>query len=162
MALIQCVECGKNISDTTDECIHCGMKINLTPDELIREHKSNKSNELNPSDLIHEFKHNYNSRTDYESNTTGMGVSNIVASSFKFILEVIFVILFIAGFIVIHNIHKLTPEEYRQDWKTFILVVLIYYCMLVLLFGATFLMINTADAIKGINKSLRNIANRLN
>lgn len=148
MALIQCIECGKNISDSTDECIHCGKKLD---DETY--------NEINPSDLIYEFRQNYNSRTDYESNTTGMGVSNIVASSFKFILEAIFVILFIAG---LFFIHILTPDEYREDSSTFILVIMIYYCVLVLLFGTTFLIINTADAIKGINKSLRNIANRLN
>jgi hypothetical protein len=155
MALISCKECGKNISDTTDECVHCGMKTNLTPDELIGEHKSNKSNELNPSDLIHEFKQNYNSRTDYESNTTGMGVSSIVASSFKTILEVIFIFLSLFGLLIIA---KFFPGS--NDTK--IMYIVLYYCALVLIFGFTFLIINTADAIKGINKSLRNIANRLN
>ena len=27
MALIQCKECGKMVSDTTDKCIHCGCEI---------------------------------------------------------------------------------------------------------------------------------------
>ena len=31
MALIQCIECKKEISDTRDECIHCGMKIKSPP-----------------------------------------------------------------------------------------------------------------------------------
>ena len=29
MALIQCPECGKNVSDTTNECIHCGAPLKL-------------------------------------------------------------------------------------------------------------------------------------
>lgn len=30
MALINCYECGKEISDTADNCIHCGAKIKKT------------------------------------------------------------------------------------------------------------------------------------
>ena len=30
MALIKCVECGKDISDTTEECIHCGAPTSIS------------------------------------------------------------------------------------------------------------------------------------
>ena len=32
MALIKCVECGKDISDTVKSCPHCGMKVKKVKD----------------------------------------------------------------------------------------------------------------------------------
>lgn len=45
MALIKCVECGKEISDTTDICIHCGAPTSVSlPSNGKVKHKSKRHN----------------------------------------------------------------------------------------------------------------------
>ena len=39
MALIQCKECGKRISDTTEVCVHCGAPTRISVDETASEIK---------------------------------------------------------------------------------------------------------------------------
>ena len=39
MALIQCKECGKRISDTTEVCVHCGAPTNMSANETSSEMK---------------------------------------------------------------------------------------------------------------------------
>lgn len=39
MALIKCVECGKDISDTTEECIHCGAPTSISIKSKPKRHK---------------------------------------------------------------------------------------------------------------------------
>lgn len=50
MALINCPECGKEISDTCESCIHCGYKLTKTID--IEEVQTNKKNFLSKSIII--------------------------------------------------------------------------------------------------------------
>ncbi len=121
MALIQCIECGKNISDTTDECIHCGKKLD---DETFN-----------------------------ESDTT-MNISEIVASGLRPMLEVIFGSLLTVGFIFL-----VVDEEYSIFAK--IVAIVIYYSVLVLIFGLTFLIINTSKTINEMNMTLEDILNRM-
>jgi uncharacterized membrane protein YvbJ len=142
MALIQCTECGKNISDTTDECIHCGIRI-----------KNDKFDEINQSDLINEFELHHRSRESNESDTK-INISEIVASGLKPILEAIFVFLLIIGLIFIW-----VYTEYETLTK--ITAIVIYYSILVLTFGLTFLIINTSKTIYEINILLEDILNRI-
>lgn len=37
MALIQCPECGKEVSDRTEKCIYCGIPLNQTQEKLSKE-----------------------------------------------------------------------------------------------------------------------------
>ena len=43
MALIQCLECGKQISDKASACIHCGCPLNFKSKKIIRYGKPEKS-----------------------------------------------------------------------------------------------------------------------
>ena len=49
MALIKCVECGKEISDTTDICIHCGAPTSISlkrNDKVSTKHKKNNKHNI--------------------------------------------------------------------------------------------------------------------
>ena len=42
MALINCPECGKEVSDSAEKCIHCGYEIKASNSETTRKKKINK------------------------------------------------------------------------------------------------------------------------
>lgn len=50
MALINCPECGKEISDTCESCIHCGYKLSNDSDS--KDSKNNQSNKKKTSMIV--------------------------------------------------------------------------------------------------------------
>ena len=49
MALIKCVECGKEISDTTDICVHCGAPTSISTkrnDNVVTKSKRNNKRNI--------------------------------------------------------------------------------------------------------------------
>lgn len=68
MALIKCVECGKEISDKVDNCIHCGcpLKINEELDlEYIKYLVQQEQTEQAIKELVEVGKWSYNDATQY-------------------------------------------------------------------------------------------------
>ena len=89
MTLIKCVECGKDISDTTDICIHCGAPTSLSikcNDNIVKKSK----------------KHNKHS---------------IIILLFVFLLILVFLIIGIPFFVNLINNDTLSTETLNAEYS---------------------------------------------
>ena len=104
MALISCIECGKRISDLSNQCIGCGAPIaivNKLSDNILKDTNSNqKKIKENSANKILDETNDYEEKTSYELRERHIALSIFIAFSIFLNLILCFIYL---NFIVQKN-----------------------------------------------------------